>query len=321
MPYQVKSDRILASVYPFGGMVLAEFKVKGQWVKPMFLPSWATATPVDGFLENLRGDFPCVPFGGAPGKEIRFPGWQKARFSEPDDCAHGFAAHHRWHLTDQGENHLTIEIVYPESHPIRKVERSLQLVPEVPKILFKDTVFPRCDCQLPIGLHPIFNLPEDSGSVRLVLPESRQIRTFPGRVDDSSIFLTDAVVADPAAVPLADGGSMDVTYLPLERNTEELLMLCGVEQGRVMLEREDYCVVLKWDAEQLPSCLLWFSNHGRLFEPWCGKNLCLGVEPIRSAFDLGTAYSTGCTPIPAPTFMRFEGGNCVSIQHEISVET
>ena len=50
---------------------------------------------------------------------------------------------------------------------------------------------------------------------------------------------------------------------------------------------------------RLPSLLLWMSNRGRKYDPWNGRNLCLGVEPIASAFDLGTPASVAPNPIAA----------------------
>jgi hypothetical protein len=41
------------------------------------------------------------------------------------------------------------------------------------------------------------------------------------------------------------------------------------------------------------------SNRGRKYDPWNGENLCLGVEPIASAFDLGTPASVAPNPIAA----------------------
>ena len=35
------------------------------------------------------------------------------------------------------------------------------------------------------------------------------------------------------------------------------------------------------------------SNRGRQYDPWNGRNLCLGVEPVVAAFDLGVAAGAG----------------------------
>lgn len=42
--------------------------------------------------------------------------------------------------------------------------------------------------------------------------------------------------------------------------------------------------------------MLWISNRGRKGLPWGGTNLCLGVEPITSAFDFGQGVSANENP-------------------------
>src|SRR4029077_3454847 len=102
-------------------------------------------------------------------------------------------------------------------------------------------------------------------------------------------------------------------------DTEEIVQLCGID-GSVRLrdEAERAAWTLTFDKqearsapgsasgagsgatgtrESLPSLLLWMSNRGRKYDPWNGRNLCLGVEPIASAFDLGTPTSVAPNPI------------------------
>jgi hypothetical protein len=39
------------------------------------------------------------------------------------------------------------------------------------------------------------------------------------------------------------------------------------------------------------------SNRGRKLAPWNGENLCIGVEPVVSAFDLGSAVALTNNPL------------------------
>jgi len=69
------------------------------------------------------------------------------------------------------------------------------------------------------------------------------------------------------------------------------------EQVRLVDLHDQVAWHLNWNTERLPSCLLWMSNRGRTFPPWNGRNLCVGVEPVASAFDLGSVIASTDNPI------------------------
>jgi hypothetical protein len=54
---------------------------------------------------------------------------------------------------------------------------------------------------------------------------------------------------------------------------------------------------LTWDSSILPSLLIWVSNRGRSAAPWNGRNVCVGIEPLVGAFDLGSAAGIASNPI------------------------
>ena len=312
-----------AAVHPFGAMVTAEFKVRGRWISPLFIPAWGGIEGEGGFIGRLRGDFPCVPFGGGAEPPPLPGGWgPEAPAADPDSFAHGFGAHHVWQVLEAGEHSARLAVDYPPDHPVRRLERTVTLEPGAPRVSFEDQVHARAACRLPVGLHPIFRLPEEAGAASLELPDCRQARTYPGRVDASSVFAPDAAVRSAREVPLRGGGTADVTRLPLPMETEELLQLCGVREGRaaVAYPKEGFSAVLRWDAAVLPGLLLWLSNRGRKDAPWNGRNLCLGVEPVASAFDLGTAASLGETPLPAPAFLWLTPEAPLVLAHSLSAE-
>lgn len=323
MPLCLTAPFARAAVHPFGGMVTAEFKVRGRWVSPLFLPAWGGGEGEGGFIGRLRGDFPCVPFGGGAEPPPLPDGWApEGSAADPDGFAHGFGAHHVWQVLEAGERTARLAVDYPPGHPIRRLERTVTLAKDAPRASFEDRVHARAACRLPAGLHPIFRLPEEAGAAALSLPDCRQARTYPGRVDASSVFAPNAAVGSAKEVPLRGGGTADVTRLPLPMDTEELLQLCGVREGRaaVAYPEEGFRAVLRWDAAVLPSLLLWLSNRGRKEAPWNGRNLCLGVEPVASAFDLGAAASLGETPLPARSFLRLTPEAPLVLAHSLSAE-
>jgi hypothetical protein len=321
--YHVQNHLTNASIYLFGGMVMAEFILGDRCVCPLYLPAWATEDIALGHLDNLRGDFLCVPFGGASAQNTLPQGWDPDNtVRDPDEFFHGYSAHHVWRLAERTDEFLRIVIEYPRDHPVEGLERTVVISPDQPKVFFEDRIHVRRDCMLPVGLHPIFRLPAENCAAKLCLPDCRTIRTYPCKLDASATFAHDVAIHSAEAVPLRCGGTMDATRLPMELSTEELLMMCQVETGRVDLENreEGYRAVLEWDAGLLNGCLLWLSNRGRSFEPWNGKNVCLGIEPITSAFDLGTAVSLGRTPLDQATGFSMKAGRSVTLKHSISVE-
>ena len=89
-------------------------------------------------------------------------------------------------------------------------------------------------------------------------------------------------------VPCADGRALDLTHYPLPFDTEELLLLCGVD-GPVVMHYLDtgWALQIDWDRALLPDLMLWVSQRGRAGPPWNRRHCALGVEPLNGAFDLG----------------------------------
>ena len=76
------------------------------------------------------------------------------------------------------------------------------------------------------------------------------------------------------------------------------MLLCGSE-GRVLLTDQAHSVLysVNWNRLLIPNLMLWISNGGRQSRPWNGNNFCIGIEPVVSAFDLGTYASRSPNPL------------------------
>ena len=306
----------------FGAMFTAEFTVNGQRVNPLFRPAWHGNFMDDAFLNGLQGDFLCAPFGARPESAAAFADEWKPCIEQaaPDAFAHGYPAHHVWDVADAREQEATLRLM---THPrFSSITRRIVCAPDG-SVQVTDTLIPSADFEMPLGLHPIFTLPEAAGQAELLLPEYAFAATFPAAVDASSIFVQNAQ-ADARAVACLDGTTCDVTRLPRARSTEELLMLCNVADGSVTLRNRPhgYRITLSWDARLLPNCLLWLSNRGRTFAPWNGQNLCLGIEPIAAAFDLGEDVSSHDNPLRRKdvcTSLPFKKGVPFVLTHSLQV--
>ncbi len=321
--YEGKKADIAISAY--GAMTTVRFHTPNGDVAPLFEREWEKTE--DEFMNHLRGDFFSTPFGSNPDDFSIFPeGWRKLEqsFEKKSDPAHGYGAHNYWKLKKYLKNGLVLEIEYPEGGIIGTVTRQVTVREDGYAIDFRDDIEIRKDGSLPLGLHPIFRLSEQAGMTELKFPVCKGVRTYPIDTDETSVFIPDQWVFDLRKIPLRNGGTVDATKLPLTQHTEELLLLCSVEKSEVALwnREEGYRVKLVWDGEILRNCLFWMSNRGRKFQPWNGTNLCLGVEPVTAAFDLGKIISLGENPLKKEgicTSADVKCGENISLSHSIEL--
>lgn len=286
---ELKRDGDWIRIHEDGGMVTGEFAIDGKRINPFYSHPWPEYTD-SGLLGFLKGDFFCVPFGVRPEPEI--PGYVAQQNYSEKEYAHGYSSNGKWALRQCTEDSAQVFIEYTDS-VISRVEREVGFLDGRKGISFKNRVYVRENTCLPIGAHPIFRLPDSPGMAKLIVPRTHKIGTYPVKTDETSILKTNATCTDISNMPLAEGGTIDLSRLPLTQHTEEVVMMAGVAEGKVCIENhaEGYRAVLEFDHTSIPNFLLWFSNRGRQFEPWNGRNLCLGIEPVASAFDFGTAIS------------------------------
>jgi hypothetical protein len=298
-------------VQSLGGMLEATQFIlpDGSQVSPFQIAPWHNeekSTELDGILQRLRGEWPCVPFGP----------------DEVENDPHGYGSNNHWTIDETDQLSLALHIDYPENHSIARLERTITPDQGAPALDFELKIIVRHDCQLPIGLHPVFKLPPQKGSFKIEVGDKDRVATFPGDLDASSIFNKDQV-APISAIPLRAGGVCDARSLPLDQNTEDLLQLIDVD-GHVSLVNliEKHRITLSWNKNHFPSTLFWISNKGRTAYPWLGRHLALGVEPICSAFDLGASISVAensINKLGIPTIRNFKAGEIFVTSYRVEV--
>lgn len=322
MDYRVEKGSVAAQIQLFGAMVSPEFVLDGRLVQPFYRAPWDDFA-ADPLLAHLQGDFACVPFGIGPSAMDGFPPpWDELE-PGPDARAHGYPANSVWEPVTVGPDWAELLLELPEPEPVESIRRIIRC--EQPWVSIAEEFTVRQDVSLPLGLHPMFRLPSEAGGARLRLPGCRTLVTFPVATDSSSVLLPATEFGDAAGAPLREGGVLDLTSLPLPVATEELVLMVEVAEPRVALENlvEGYRILLEWESDYLSHCLLWISNRGRNFPPWNGRNLCLGVEPVTSAFDLGTQISTAVNPLAAQgirTAVPLESGKTHIMRHRFKIE-
>ena len=275
----------------------------GRQVSPMHIAPWSQEPGTEalpGILRKLRGEWPCVPFGYS----VPADGWPQdwARVMgppEPDEEVHGHSASHDWTWHDGDSGSLSLVLAYPRGSPVEHVERTITPDPSAPAIDIEFTIVVRRACRLPIGLHPVFRLPAETGAATLELGGFDEGRTYPHDVEPGAeLFARDTRFGDLTSVPARNGGAADASLLPLAAHTEELLQIEGVDGMAALANHaEGYRVKLSWQKEHFPSLLLWYSNRGRKAAPWSGRHVAIGIEPICSPFGLGPATARADNPI------------------------
>jgi hypothetical protein len=298
----------------------------GRQVAPFHIAPWfAEPLPpgLPGILHRLRGEWPCVPFGAdAPRALPRHWPSDGASF-EGADIPHGHSSNVDWELLAEKPDAIDMACLYPDTHPITFLHRSVRPDPKAAALDITLTVEARRPCRLPIGLHPTLRLPKDA-SVDLLPPAFREGRVFPLPVEPSSRLVPDATFQTLDSVPALSGASLSLMRLPLEGNSEDLVQLCGVTGDFVLrYPGEGFQTRLSWNTDHFPSVLLWISNRGRTYAPWNSRHLALGIEPVCSAFDLGPAVSNAANPIASggtATALDFTPERLFTTSYRIAVE-
>jgi hypothetical protein len=306
--WTISGPAVRAEVQPLGAMLgPAFFRVGGRTVQPFAVAPWADDPPTQldtlpPLLRRLRGEWPCVPFGMPEPRRDLPPDWLAGAGDGVviDPEPHGTAAGRPWSLLHQGNSALRLAIDLPAPHPISRLERHVSADPQHPMLHMTLSVVPRADTLLPFGVHPVFALPTEVGAVQLVFAPSARVWTFPTELEPGvSRVRPDQRDVQPHSIRLSDGGTVDVTRLPLPFATEELLLVTGAA-GQVELvdHRAGTRMTLRWDSAVFPCCALWLSNRGRTTYPWSGRFLAVGIEPVCAPFDLGILHAqNGASPL------------------------
>ncbi|HEX7908204.1 MAG TPA: hypothetical protein VF534_08965 [Paraburkholderia sp.] len=324
-------------VFSVGGMLgNVILRLGSQDLKPFYDAPWLSepAAEAPGVLANLRSEFPCAPFGLPWPAESVEEAWKQCLTEQSidgdetldatDDLLHGYASTASWTLVQKTELEIEIAIDYPPTSSISRLVRVIRADPECPAIDLSLQIEARRKCRRPIGLHPNLKLPMIERTFRIEPGKFRFGMVHPGGPEPGISKAQPGALFDRLNwVPMCDERTDTFDLLPFAHDTEEILQLCGTD-GTVVLtdENADISYKLSWDSAVLPSLLLWVSNRGRSAAPWNNRNLCVGVEPIASAFELGSRASLAANPINQrgePTAVAVEPGNPVKIAYRFEV--
>ena len=298
--WTIQSGFVEAQVQSLGAMLgPAWFSVGGRKVQPFAIAPWANDCGAEyqrlpGLLKRLRGEWACVPFG-IEGDGRRLPhDWLPIQGEpDPDSPPHGRSSNAQWQLAAVRSDRVELVLTYPEPHPVSLLRRIIRVSETLPKLDVSLLVEVRRSCELPLGVHPTFNLPDRPRQAMLALGGAPHAWTPPVPLACAiARFCSDVRGVPLDRIPLLNGGSEDITSLPLPYAEEEIVLVSGVSGEAVLRNLEDrYTVALSWDARVFPACQLWLSNRGRSAYPWNSRFRALAIEPVCAAFDFGTWVS------------------------------
>lgn len=252
------------------------FDLPGGPVAPYSLAPWRPdeapeAAPIE---QILRGDFFCLPFAQNAGYPI-----------------HGYPANREWVLTSFLPGELNLEMSGDDGLEITK---RIVLEPASP-VVYQEHVIRGLSGVFNYGHHAILQFPEEEGSGRIATSAFRYAATAPMPFAGSeegtrSILAADQRIEDLHAVPLADGGAIDLTRYPTPAGHEDLIML-SAEPAPFAWTAVTFArfvwFALK-DPAVLPSTLFWITNAGRSAPPWNGRHGArLGLEEVCGYFGDG----------------------------------
>ena len=269
-----------------GHLAPVVFHLPGRDVSPYALAPWEPADYPDlpPLLSVLRGDFLCLPFGG-----------------QLDGPPHGETANCEWTKLDSDERSLRFGI---ETKDVgAKVVKTLTTREGQHAIYFTHEIS-NLEGDFNYGNHPILDLTSlREGTARVTTSAFRWASVFPGPFSnpadgESQALAEGAGFSDLREVPLAAGGTTDLTRYPQRLGNDDLVMMVNSpstpEQpfawSAVVLD--GYLWFSLKNPSDFPATMFWMSNGGRSAAPWNRQHVGrIGIEEVCSYFSNGLDIS------------------------------
>jgi len=263
-----------------GHLAPVDFYFEEYAVSPYALAPWQPHEideSLPPLLTQLRGDFFCLPFAGQAGGP-----------------PHGDTANAKWHLLEQGERHLTLEIKQTDSGA--SVVKRLS-VSEGQQAIYCEHVISGLEGEWNYGNHPILDFSEmPEGLGRLAVSPFRWASVYDGAFANPELGetgrLAEGVRFDSLEnVPCQDGSTLNLTHYPTAPGHEDLVMMVSEpatpEQPFAWSAAtfDDYVWFSLKNPADFPATLFWVSNGGRSAHPWESRHLGrIGIEEICGHF-------------------------------------
>lgn len=262
------------------------FHHDGRELFPLTTAPWVEETDVPETLapveRSLSGDFLCAPFGSS---DIEH------------GPIHGWAANSSWvtattlsNQTGAGASSSNMELELHRRIFGATVTKEVWLGDNAP-LLYQRHRLVGGEGAITIAHHPMVKL---KGRGKFCCsPKVAAISADPPLEANRNRLAAGQESRALTEFPAADGGTLDLTELPLGERHEDFVTLVE-EPGRdlgwsaIIREVEDDIVFFLKDPSVLPVTMLWHSNGGRDYAPWNGRHTgVIGIEDGCAAGALG----------------------------------
>lgn len=294
--WTLKNDVVDARVTVAGGMIApVAFSLASGVVSPLAVAPWAEENvdpELPQLLKGLRGDFFCAPFGG-----------NGTAFRGERHPPHGESANADWTLDEiaQAGDAVTLHAHLVTGVRRGRVKKRLTLRAGHTAI-YCEHVLEGMRGPMTLGTHPCLQLPDREGGAAIAVGGWKRGQVLPVPFENPAgggyaSLKMGARFTSLKKVPLATGGTTDLSRSPARRGFEDLVMLLGEGKGSfgwsaVTFLDERYVFLQIKNPRVLRHTVLWLSNGGRHYAPWSGRHVnVLGLEEVTANFHLGLAES------------------------------
>jgi len=325
--WRIASNRVEAFVTELGGQIAPiTFDRQGRKIAPYSVAPWAEEklepkTPA--ILRALRGDFFCLPFGG-----------NTTPFRGEKHPMHGETANAKWRLEAEehgGGNH-SLHLSLRTRVRAGRVDKEIRLTDGKDAVYSRHTITgmagPMC-----LGHHAMLKFPEAEGSGAISTSGFVYGQVLPAVFEQPemggySALKMGAEFQSLQAVPMADGGTTDLSRYPARRGFEDLVMVVSDAEvplawTAVAFPRERFVWFALKDPKVLRETVFWMSNRGRHYAPWSSRHLnVMGIEDVTANFHLGLAASAGANPISGkgwPTCLELDARHPLAVNYIMGV--
>jgi hypothetical protein len=304
-----------------GHLRALEIKQDGRFLTPLYTAPWVDEPSIaedEAILPNLRflsGDFFCAPFGGADEQGTPTHGWPaNSPWEHLETTAHprgGFVARYALGKHPRGAR-LVKELTLRDGHPF----------------VYQRHIFEGGEGTISVASHAMTQF---RAGGRLSFSPKAYADT-PGQPLESDPAKGRHALAYPARfvdlsqAPLAEGGTTDLRSYPIASRHEDFVMLVEAPESglswaaAIRHDPADIVLSMKNPAD-LPVTMLWFSNGGRDYPPWNGRNVgVLGIEEGRAWSANGYAASAAPNPLSqsgVPTVLDLDPDGTAEVRHVV----
>jgi hypothetical protein len=279
--YTLDSTELSVAITRQGGhMAPVTFRLPTGDFSPYALAPWQPAdidSSLPDLLKELRGDFFCLPFG-----------------PQASGPPHGDTANALWDCISISEQEMVLQCA--SASPQATVQKQIALRAGHHALYITHSIS-GLEGNYSYGNHPILDFSSmTEGQGRVALSPYRWASVYPGAfanpdAGEHGILQNGQTFSSISAVPLAHGGTIDLSKYPTPAGHEDLVMM--VSEPATSEQPFAWCAVtlgeFVWFSLKLqkdfPATLFWISNGGRSAHPWENRHTSrLGIEEVCSYF-------------------------------------